>query len=477
MKIEIIIGIIAAVLLCSMLGLILYFRSIKITSVNTNLSISNPNYIVYQEMETNAKKRDDIRKLVPTYVSKDIYKDISNRNDVFLNDYFYLLDLALRCYYDNTSDISNNLKNNEKYIPVLVFCKFIVDYDSYVRDIPKDTIKNRFASLYGDRTEGMKFLDTIATDYEHNKDSFNHIIFEKYYKHESNQNIIPKCIASEPVKQSQTQPIQASCNNNQPLACKHVKQYLLEDIYKNMSKDKIEPALKEHFNILLTSAINNLDKSIPISLENNKFIDTWIFAKYVIMYDDYITRFDDIVQIKDNIDSFDTIMSFVSKSVLNYNSLVKSINNFLVKNCGFNGINSVQSESHAMIQNMNMMSADGRNTNMLDTLINLFKTAISTLITNKTDLFKRYQTRNSDTEFLRISTFKPVLEYAKFIEDNKAYLNQIDPTAQKAAFSNLYQDFLTSDKFYVNGMHLQLFILLASNIYLSYPDDVNKALL
>jgi hypothetical protein len=113
----------------------------------------------------------------------------------------------------------------------------------------------------------------------------------------------------------------------------------------------------------------------------------------------------------------------------------------------------------------------------LSRLMDIYKTAIQTLVTHKVMFYDVYKNRNTDLVFLNIPKFAPVLLYAKYIEDNKQQIESIDPIIKREAFSKLFPNFTEDQTYYVQGLHIQAFIILASNLYNIYRSDFNAALL
>ena len=112
----------------------------------------------------------------------------------------------------------------------------------------------------------------------------------------------------------------------------------------------------------------------------------------------------------------------------------------------------------------------------LEQFVSLFKTAVDCLVTNKTDFYNLYQNRLSNLEFLKVPKFAPVLAYAKYLEDNQHALNMIDPIQQRDALDAAVPQFFTNRIYYVQGIHVQLFIILATELYQTNPTEVNQLL-
>lgn len=386
----------ALLLLMITIGVLYYYKSVKLPeAVHVSTHIDNPGRVTLQEMQVEENHREEIRKLIPTYVSKDIYKAINDkqkRNQQVANDYFYLLDLAVACYFANKTDIQTNAMNNEKYIPVLVFSKYIIDYEFYIADVPADVMKNRFNEKYS-KTPGiddaMKFLNNLASMYKKDKRSYNFVIFEKFAKVVSQEATCPGAFYMQPAAVSAGALAVAQESIKLPSAT------------------------------TTTNTTTSITPQTPTAPTNTPVY---------------------------------TSTSGETAKVTNKPGLV-------------------QQESYLTVNSAN------RNNVVLQDFLKIYKLAIETCVTNKHDFFALYESRKTDAEFLNVGAFIPVLAYAKYIEDNQKHINNIDPVVLRNAINNLYPNFLRDQRFYVQGTHIQVFIILASNLYDSNSYEVNQLLL
>lgn len=462
------------------IGLVLYQKNVKVASSSTSVNINNPGYKMFVDLETTQKKRDEFRKMVPSYVSKDVYKDISNKADrdkKFLEDYFYLLDLAIRAYQSNPK---GDIMSNEAYLPVLAWAKFSIDYDKYVRALDAKAIESRFASTYGKtpNIEGtMKFLRSVQDSYSKDPAAFNKAIFGDTVSQES---LVPKCSSYSPVEKTVYQEVYVTRASTD--VCSYGMQ---KNSYAGLPKDVLVRKLPADFWMLLRIAVNvSLDKpSFENVMTQQKYLPVLVFSKFVVNNHDLLKSLpDDITSmyVSQNSDllakpeSLKIIDTFVSR----YRSNPSEIDAIVYKACTSAGVAQKETPKPAKKDPNSylLLPTTQRNQAIMYDFLNVFKNAVESIVTNKASLLKVYQSRKSDVEFLNIYEFVPALIYAKFIEDNKEYLNQVDPNERKQMLTSLYPDFMTNERFYTQGIHVQVFLIIASNLYDGSPRDVDIAI-
>jgi hypothetical protein len=116
-----------------------------------------------------------------------------------------------------------------------------------------------------------------------------------------------------------------------------------------------------------------------------------------------------------------------------------------------------------------------RNDDINTSLLHLYKKAIEALINNKETFYKIYKKRKTDAEFLNVPSFAPVILYVKFLEENKENTN-INPTIVKEGMNKLFPNFTTDERYFVHDMHIQTFLVLASNLYVYSASETNMSL-
>jgi len=127
--------------------------------------------------------------------------------------------------------------------------------------------------------------------------------------------------------------------------------------------------------------------------------------------------------------------------------------------------------------NYQNLSKDQLSNTVLNDYMESYKDAINTLVVNKYELNQVYKNRKTDLEFLNVGNFIPVLKFTKYIEDYKIYIEQINQNDLQNAINNTYPNYMTDPKFKVGSLHIQVFMILASNLYNTNPTDVNGVLL
>jgi hypothetical protein len=431
-------------------------------------------------LDSTQKKRDEFRKMVPSYVSKDVYKDISNKTDrdkKFLDDYFYLLDLAIRAYQSNPK---GDVMKNESLLPVLVWAKFSADYDKYTRALDVNVYETRFKSVYGktpDIDVTMKFLWSVQDMYSKDPGTVNKIIFGDMVSQES---IVPKCSSYSPVEKTVYQEVYVTKAGND--VCYYGLQ---KNAYTGMANDVLVRKLSADYWLLLRLAVNaSLDKpSFENVMKQEKYVPILVFSKFAVMNQGlvkslpqditnmYISQNSDLLAKAESLKLIDTV-------VARYKINPEEIDDIIYKACMSAG--AVQQEARKPAKkdpnSYLLLPTEQRNEVIMYDFLNVFKSAVESLVTNKDELLKVYQSRKSDADYLKIYTFLPALIYAKFIEDNKDYLNQVDPNQRKQMLETLYPDFTTNDRFYVQGTHIQVFLIIASNLYNGSQRDVDIAI-
>ena len=121
------------------------------------------------------------------------------------------------------------------------------------------------------------------------------------------------------------------------------------------------------------------------------------------------------------------------------------------------------------------LTNEARNEMVIKDFLNLYETTIESLETNKDELYNIYQNRMTDFEFLNVYAFRPVLIYAKYIEDNRELINQIDQQIQDV-IAQKYPDLNSNPRYFVSQLHVETFILIATNLYSTSPTEVDNAL-
>lgn len=330
-------------------GVFIYYKVFKADSKTMyDIKVSDNVYNL-RVVDEQAYQREQMRMLIPTYLSYDIYKDITNKQqriDQIIIDYFYLLDLANKTYHSTTAPIvKDSLLQDEKYLPIIVFAKYIVDNEQYISDVPAEKMKAEFQqrfSMVSDMTTVMQFLNEVSQTYRNNKSSFDNVIFEKYVQVISDKNTCPSCI---------TLPEQES------------------------------PTMGETFNQPVTQP--------------------------------------------------ETIATQV-----------------------------------AIAPTMSL----------LEQFVDVYSKTIAALVQHKVEFYNLYQTKQTDADFIKNANFGFVLRYAKFIYDNQTQIDQLDQTEVMKHMMLAAPNYMTDPIYSINGMHVQSFIILASNLYQTNRSEVNLAL-
>lgn len=348
-------------------GIFLYYKYFKTEAdkvYDIKLNDSVQNLLVLDELKNH---RNQMKMLIPTYLSDDIYKDIQDkslRNDIVLRDYFYLLDLANRAYHNGNTTVANVLQD-EKYLPIAVFGKYIVDYEHYISDVPSEKMKAEFQSKFSlvpDIMEVMKFLNQVSQMYKDDRRSFDFVIFEKYAKVISDTNTCPSCT---------------------------IKQ---EYIYVNVPV----PVIQEQ----------TTTNRQPTNMTQSETV--------------------------------------------------------------------TQPETPKPILSPNVEAIKGAS--LLEQFVDVYSKAIMALVQHKVEFYNLYHTKQTDVDFIRNANFAFVLRYTKFLADNQTQIDQLDQTEVMKYMKLAAPNFMTDDLYTINGMHVQVFIILASNLYQSNRLEVNKAL-
>ena len=464
-------------------GLFLYHRSVSnsVASKNASGDITNPGYKMFLDLESSQKKRDEFRRLVPSYVSKDVYKDIPSKQDRdkrFLDDYLYMLDLAIRSYQANPGGVSEVLSRAE-YLPVLAWAKFSVDYDKYTRALDAGTFDTRFKSTYGQVPNidaAMAFLRSVQDMYSTDPRAFNTAIFGDRVTQESR---VPSCQSYAPKDRVVYQEVYISKPSTD--ICLYALQ---NNAYAGLQKDVLSRRLLADFWMLMRLAVNAYEDGKPsfqAVLAQQKFSPILVFAKFVNVNKAYIDGLPEDMRVayfSQNADilSKSEALKLVDTFVSRYKTNPEEIDRILYKGCTVGTQQEAPKPAKKDPNSYLVMPAEQRNEAVLYDFLEVFKNAVESIVANKTTLFSLYQSRKSDVEFLQAYEFVPALLYAKFVEDNKEYLNQIDPTLRKQQLTALYPDFTTSERFYVQGIHAQVFLIIASNLYIGSPRDVDIAI-
>lgn len=518
-----IVAIIITVIVLVIVSVVVYLEY-KAMSVKSEILVIKKPIDVYNKVNVDSEWRRTKSVIIPSYVSKDEYKDIKDmatRNKRVFTDYFYLLDLAIRSYYE--CDI-NNYKTDRKCLPILVFAKYAIDYDSYIRNINPADYKKEFDAKYSKMPNVLKimdFLNKAAIDYSYDKDGFNAIIFdisrggasEPSCKLASNERIIyqEKIVEKPYILQNS-------------LGCNIIKMYTDADIYKDMSLDARNTSILSDVVVVLKAAIRNyhdyevdirnLLQSLQVNplqgtcnktsdnnsalYDSEKYLRILAAVKYLLMYDNYIEMIPasqrDVIlqQFESETAAFDALSQIIFYTLFDMPGFMTAVNGMYSKYC--NKLEEVKPQpciqpvSNCAVSTPNVqplkkeatdyaiMPTEARNKAVLTNLGEYFKNAIETLVSAKEQLYEIYKNRKTDKEFLQIKNFVPVLQYAKFIEDNKVYLDQISPTDKTTVLKTLYPDFDNNQIFYVQGLHVQMFIIIATNLYTTIPFDVNNVI-
>lgn len=466
------------------IGLVLYHRSVSngVASKRAGTDIGNPGYKMYLDLESSQKRREEFRKLVPSYVSKDVYKGIENkgeRDKRFLDDYFYLLDLAIRSYQANPKGTSEVMAR-EEYLPVLAWAKFSADYDKYTRALDVSAYEARFKSTYGN-TPGidatMKFLRSVQDAYGSDPAAFNAAIFGGPV---SGESLVPGCASYAPKDRVVYQEVYITKPSTD--ICLYALQ---NNAYSGLPKEVMVRRLPSDFWMLLRIAVDTYESTKPSfqdAMTQEKCAPMLVFARFAAVNRDYVKSLpSDIAGMyaSQNVDilSKTEAMRFIDSLVARYRSNPAEIDAILYKRCTATGAqrDDVPKPAKKEPNSYLLMPAEQRNEAVLYDFLNVFKSAVESIVSNKEALFKTYQARRSEVDLLKMYEFVPALLYAKFIEDNKQYLNQIDPNLRKQQVVSLYPDFTTNDRFYVQGLHAQVFLIIASNLYIQSPRNVDLA--
>jgi hypothetical protein len=297
-----------AIIIITVISFLIYYKIIKNNSNTSNKLIINNNSDIYSKIQDEKRHLNDLSIIIPSYVSIDTYKSITNineRNTKVLNDYFSLLDLAIKCFFQNDPDIVTNVKENEKYIPVLVFSKFVIDYNSYISVISNQEFKTKFDSLYSnvDRIlEAMLFLDSIITLYNNNKNDINYVIFDKYNRNTPiNYSLVP----SYDFKIDNTNQLKQTTFNN--------------TIISNSVNQVTQEVKQENIIPIVLPLLQRIEPYLTIALPDNKNI-------FKLFKDDN-QLFDGLEWT--NTDSYDksiiTKMYYYGRSIVNKNGIIQYV--------------------------------------------------------------------------------------------------------------------------------------------------------
>jgi hypothetical protein len=294
----------------------------------------------------------------------------------------------------------------------------------------------------------------------------------------------------------------------------------MSDIYKNMNVDARNSSIIRDVTTVLNAAIKNYHEyaaelkvvlsSLNVNTMQNtckqndannnalygsdKYLRILAAVKYLFMYNEYATvipvqqREVAFKQFEREEEALDAIGQIIFYALYDLENFQASLNKLYTASCNkLEGLKSTQetpkrAESQ-IVQPLKkdstdyaIMPIDARNQAVLKDLKDYFKNAIEALLASKEQLYDLYVVRKTDNEFLKVRNFVPVLQYAKFLEDNKTYLDQVNPTDKSNVLQQLYPDFNSNMIFYVQGMHIQTFIIIASNLYNTVPSDVNHVI-
>jgi hypothetical protein len=453
--------------------------------------ITNPGSKLINNINIEQEQKLNKRKVIPEYVSKDYYKDITDKQtriNQVTTDYFYLLDMALATYYANKDDIYVNVMTKDIYLPVLVFVKYISDNEVYIYEVPSDKLKTTFDTKYKnilDITSAMKFLNELANNYKSDKKTFNDLIFGKYvFSNVTYPNIIV-----------------------QERKVVEIKEIIKQDACKQEAckQEAIKAASTDTTCVILPGMPNNtcLCPIGYVSKNNNCVVGVPDYTQaqsYNYKYEDFNNKcsvkdyiYDPMTtnQFRSDLSQTDPIFQQISicrsincPSDFNTvgNSCTKQINNknLTILKPIYLSIPISFDKSQQQSDNTydyNTLPNDIRNKTVLTDYINLYKAAIDILVINKFEFYQVYQNRTTDVEFLNLVNFIPVLKFAKYTEDNKLYIEQLSQSDLQNEINNAYPNFMKDPKFKVQGIHIQIFIILASNLYNSNPTECNQAIL
>lgn len=473
------------------IALVFYEKNTKknVSSNTAPVSISNPGYKMFVDLESQHKKMEEFRKIVPSYVSKDIYKEIpvkTDRDKKFLDDYFYLLDLAIRSYQANPKNVSE-IMTKEVYLPILVWAKFTVDYDKYLRSVDASVLEKRFISIYGKTPNinaTMSLLRSVQDIYIKDHSSINRVIFGSSVTQES---LIPRCNSYEPVEKIVYQELHITKPSTD--VCSYA---MHNNTYLTLPKEVQVRKFPADFWMLLRLAIKTYEDNKPTFdnvMKQEKYITILVFSRFAVKNQDFVNSLPSEITnmyISQNSDLLakKEAMKFIDTFVIRYKANPSEIDAIIYKQCHQNTScnqdsasvgktqEPVKKESNSYIS----LPVEQRNAAVMYDFLNVFKNAVEAILSNKAEMLNAYKARKSDTEFLKLYSFTPALLYAKFIEDNKDYLNQVDPIQRKQQLVTLYPDFMTNERFYIEGVHIQVFLIIASNLYIGSPRNVDLAI-
>jgi hypothetical protein len=530
---NIILGIIIVMITLGLIiGLSIYqYKRFKTTPININ--IKNAGYSVYQEQITEQERIAKLKKYVPDYVNKDIYVDLKKdeRTKKILQDYFYLLSMAIQTYFKNKEDILINLKKKEIYLPVLVFIKYEYDYSVYIRDIPTDVIDKMYRDTYGKIDcieEAGAFLHKLSIAYVKNRKEYDDIIYHKFYNKKLDINTSATCPTatchSIDSKSSGETVYGERLVMPLSLICEYKKNYIdtnpfsllpldvrrtkFLDVSIEMYKLAFENYSKNlmFYNNVIDKFNKNEDTS-AILFENKFCEDMLLTLQFFLLYGDYVEEipieFSQGKLIENDLDlrlpkykSFiDTLFTCIMICVVNNDAFEKYLNSIDCTTPVYYTYTTVTGPSITDIPKPGILpiieqeapldrslyyltlTIDDRSRVILEDFVIILKNAVDAIVTNKVDFYKVYINITTGNEFLYMPKFIPVLKYAKFIKDNNQYMTEIDETLKTQAIDTLYPDFNSDSKFYIQGTHAQVFLILANSLYETEQNNVNKAIL
>ena len=252
-------------------------------------------------------------------------------------------------------------------------------------------------------------------------------------------------------------------------------QYISIDRYEALSVNEQISSLLDDYKLLSSQALKSYDSSASKSNveKEQKYFPILAFINFSFTYG---AKYKNILP-QDEIDSINAesektnqiAYDFIQDLALRYWMDQQKLADIINRTCS-------QQQPNQSTKSYVLLSSDERNQTVLQNSINLLKIAVESIIANKQELYKVYEQRKSDSEFLNVYSFVPVLVYVKYIEDNKDVLNQIDPLIQQDVLNKTLLNFTTDPKYYVQDLHAQVFILIGSNLYTLNPSGVNKAI-